>query len=81
MTRLLGIVVIYALMFLAWTGGGLFVLIFPARAGNLIHESFGLCPEVKPHDHGRKMCLRIVGLGLLGFAVHFAGRVAALAHK
>ena len=79
MTRLLGIVAVYALMFLAWTGAGLFLLISPLRAGNLLHESFGLYPEVKPRDRGRKLILRIVGLGLLAFASHFARRVVALA--
>ena len=72
MTRLLGIVVIYALMFLAWTGAGLFLLIFPVRAGNLIHDSFGLYPEVRQNDHGRKTILRAIGVGLLAFAVHLA---------
>ena len=38
MSRLLGIVFIYAAMILAWTGVGLFMLVAPVRFGNLIHD-------------------------------------------
>jgi hypothetical protein len=72
MTRLLGIVAIYIAMFLGWTGVGMFLLLAPVRAGNLIHDSFGLFPEVRPNDQGKKIVLRTAGLGLLAFAVHFA---------
>jgi hypothetical protein len=78
MNRLLGIVAIYALMILAWTTAGLFLLLAPVRAGNLINESFGLFPEVRPDDFGKKTVLRLVGLGLLAFAVHFVLKIAAL---
>ncbi|HTA44333.1 MAG TPA: hypothetical protein VK789_17915 [Bryobacteraceae bacterium] len=78
MSRLLGIVALYSFMFLAWTGAGLFLLISPARAGNLIHDSFGLFPGVGRSDLGKKTILRTAGLGLLGFAIHFALRVSAL---
>jgi hypothetical protein len=78
MNRLLGIVAIYVFMFAAWTGCGLFLLVFPVHAGNLIHESFGLCPEVRENDAGKKMVLRLMGVGLLAFAVHFALRVATI---
>jgi len=71
LTRLLGIVAIYVLMFVGWVGGGLFLLILPVRAGNLIHDSFGLFPQVEETDAGKKLILRAAGLGLLGFAVHF----------
>ena len=78
MSRVLGIVAIYVIMFLAWTGVGLFMLLAPARFGNLIHDSYGLYPEIRHKDWGRKLVLRLAGIGLLGFAVHFALRVAAL---
>jgi hypothetical protein len=78
MSRVIGIVAIYAVMFLAWTGVGLFMLVAPARFGNLVHDSYGLYPEVRPKDWGRKLILRLAGIGLLGFAGHFALRVAAL---
>jgi hypothetical protein len=78
MSRVLGIVAIYAVMFLAWTAVGLFMLFAPARFGNLIHASYGLYPEVRRNDWGKKLLLRLAGIGLLGFAVHFALRVAAL---
>jgi len=78
MSRVLGIVAIYAIMFLAWIAVGLFMLVAPVRFGNLVHDSFGLYPEVHRNDWGRKLILRLVGIGLLGFASHFAFRVAAL---
>jgi len=79
MTRLLGIVFIYVLMFLAWTGAGIFLLFAPVRAGNLIHESFGLFPEVRRADRGKKLILQLAGLGVLAFAARFALRIAQLA--
>ena len=78
MSRVLAIAVLYALMLLAWFGVGLFILLAPARFGNLVHDSFGLCPQVASRDWGKKMVLRLVGLGLLSFAVHFALAVRAL---
>jgi hypothetical protein len=71
MSRLLGIVGIYLVMFLGWTGVGAFLLLAPVRAGNLLHDSFGLFPEVRPRDRGKKTVLRVAGLGLLAFAAHF----------
>jgi hypothetical protein len=78
MTRLLGIVAIYIVMFLGWTGVGLFLIFAPLRAGNLIHDSFGLFPEVRSNDFGKKAVLRLAGAGLLAFAAHFAVDVARL---
>lgn len=79
MTRLPGIAGIYVLMFLAWTGAGLFLLFSPQRAGNLIHDSFGLYPQVRRPDLGRKIVLQLAGPGLLAFAAGFAVRVVSLA--
>ena len=78
MSRLLGVVAVYALMFLAWTSVGLFLLFAPERFGNLVHDGFGLFPEVHSGDWGKKLILRIVGVGLLAFAVRFVLGVAAL---
>src|ERR1700722_13209912 len=72
MSRLLGAVFIYTAMFLAWSAGGLFMVIAPARFGNLAHESFLIFPEIKPGDWGKKLIVRIMGLGLLAFALRFA---------
>jgi hypothetical protein len=77
MTRVVGIVAVCGAMFLGWIGVGLFMLLAPARFGNLIHDSFGLYPEVRGNDWGRKLILRILGVGLLGFAAYFAFRIAA----
>ena len=71
MSRLLGVVFVYATMILAWSGIGLFMLIAPARFGNLVRESFLLFPEVKPGDWGKKLIVRLLGVGLLAFAIRF----------
>ena len=78
MSRVLGIVAVYVLMFLAWVAAGLFMLLAPGQFGNLVHESFGLYPQVRRNDWGKKLILRLVGIGLLGFAAHFALRIAFL---
>ena len=76
MTRLLGVVFIYAAMILAWTGVGLFMLVAPVRFGNLVHDSLQLFPEVHRGDSGKKLFLRLLGVGLLGFAVRLIIRIA-----
>ena len=81
MSRLLAIALLYALMFLAWFGVGLLLLLAPVRFGNLVHDSFGLFPEVAGHDWGKKLILRLLGIALLGFAGHFALAVAALVRQ
>jgi hypothetical protein len=81
MSRLLGIVLVYALMFLGWTGVGLFMIVAPASFGNLVHESFGFFPHVRDGDWGKKLILRMAGVGLLGFAVRFAIGIIRLARS
>jgi hypothetical protein len=78
MSRLLGVVGIYGLMFLGWTGVGIFMLIAPTRFGNAIHESFGLFPTVGPRDIGKKLLVRAAGMALLVFAARFALGVSRL---
>jgi hypothetical protein len=75
MSRLLGVVFVYVTMILAWSGIGLFMLIAPARFGNLVHDSLLLFPEVKPGDWGKKLIVRLLGVGLLAFAIRFILRV------
>ena len=76
MSRLLGVVFVYVTMILAWSGIGLFMLIAPARFGNLVHDSLLLFPEVKPGDWGKKLIVRLLGVGLLAFAIRFILRVS-----
>jgi hypothetical protein len=78
MSRLLGVVLIYVAMLVAWTCLGLFLLLAPARIGNLIHDSLSLFPEVQYRDWGKKLFLRLVGLGLLAFAVRLVRRILCL---
>jgi hypothetical protein len=81
MSRLIGIVAIYLLMLLGWIAIGAFLVIAPARVGNLMNDSFGLFPRVGPHDWGKKSFLRIAGLGFLAFAIRFLMRILELASQ
>jgi hypothetical protein len=81
MGRLLGIVLVYTLMFLGWTGVGLFMIVAPARFGNLVHESFGFFPHVRDGDWGKKLILRVTGAGFLAFAMRFAFGIVALSRS
>lgn len=78
MTRLLGPFLIYVVMFLAWIGVGLFMLVAPVRFSNLLYHNVGVFPEVQKADWGKKLLVRLVGAGLLAFAVRFALRVEDL---
>lgn len=76
MSRLLGIFFVYGAMMPAWICVGLFMLIAPVRFGNLVHESLQLFPEVNPADWGKKLFLRLLGIGLFAFAVRLLVRIA-----
>ena len=78
MTRLLGPLLIYVVMFLGWTGVGFFMLLAPGRFGNLLHHNVGVFPEVHKADWGKKLFVGLVGAGFLAFAIHFANGVADL---
>ena len=75
MSRFIGIVFIYAAVVLACSGVGLFMVIAPARFGNLIYENFQVFPQVRPGDWGKKLFLRLLGAGLVAFAVRFISRI------
>jgi hypothetical protein len=77
-TRLLGPFLIYIAMFLGWTGVGLFMLLSPGRFGNMLHDNVGVLPAIQQTDWGKKLFVRLVGIGLLGFAARFALRVMDL---
>jgi hypothetical protein len=76
MSRLLGVAFLYLAMMAGWLGVGLFMLLAPARFGNLIHDALMLFPEVKPGDWGKKALVRIIGIALIAFA----GRLVLLVH-
>jgi hypothetical protein len=67
-------------MLLGVAAASLFVLIAPRRFGNLVHESLNLLPEVHADDWGKKLLLRLFGLGLLAFAIRTVLRIVALAN-
>ena len=75
MSRLLGIALLYLVMLLAWTGVGMFFLLAPGRIGNLLHENLCLFPQVNRGDWGKKLFLRLIGLGFLAFAVRIVLRL------
>jgi hypothetical protein len=81
MSRLLGLVIVYAAMFLGWCGVGLFMVLAPVRFGNLVHDTLLLFPEVGAKDWGKKLLLRLVGAGLLVFAIRFALGIAQLSDQ
>jgi hypothetical protein len=76
--RALAIVLVYLAMLLAWTAAGLCLILAPRRSGNLVNESFGLFPAVGVHDWGKKLVLRLIGLGLLAFAARFISGIRQL---
>jgi hypothetical protein len=47
------------------------MLFAPARFGNLVHDSVMLFPKVRRGDWGKKLIVRLLGIGLLAFAVRF----------
>ncbi len=71
MLRAFGIVLVYFVMLAAWLATGLFIVLAPQRFGNLVNENFGLFPPVAARDWGKKLFLRLVGLGFLAFAARF----------
>ena len=80
MNRLIGIVFLYAAMVLAWTIAGLFMLIAPARFRSLVHDNLYLFPEVSLGDWGKKLGLRLIGIGLLAFDIRMIVRIAQQAN-
>jgi hypothetical protein len=79
MIRLLAIVSFHSAILSVWTGAGLFMLLAPACSGNFVHHNFNLFPEVNPCDWGKQLVVRVLGIGLLAFAVRFAIPAAHLA--
>jgi hypothetical protein len=56
------------------------MLIAPARFGNLVHDNLYLFPEVSPGDWGKKLVLRLIGIGLLAFDIRLVIRLAQQAN-
>jgi len=63
-------------MMMGWTAVGLLLLVAPTRVGNFLHDNLNGFPEVGLKDWGKKIFLRLVGLGLLAVAARFAQRIA-----
>ncbi len=78
MLRALGAVLVYFMMLGAWITIGVYIVAAPRRFGNLLNEHFGVFPEVGARDWGKKLFLRLVGLGLLAFAARFLWGIGRL---
>ena len=78
MLRALAMLLIYCAMLGVWLAAGLFMTIAPQRFGNLVNESFGLFPAVGAHDWGKKLLVRLLGLGLLAFGGRFLWGIGQL---
>ena len=79
MSRLYGIVAIYLIMLLGIAGVSVFIIVAPARFGNLLHDNLNLFPEVDRGDWGKKLFLRLIALALLAFAARIVHRIAGFA--
>ncbi len=80
MARLLGPVLVLFIQVLGTFAVGCWLLLTPGRAANLLHDAFVVFPQVGPEDHLKKLCLRILGSGLVVVAARAtAGFVKALA--
>lgn len=81
MRAILFLLLIYVVMFLGWTGVGLLMLIAPVRFSRVVQDNAGVLSEFASGEWGKKLLVRLGGLGLLAFASWFAMRVADLARQ
>jgi hypothetical protein len=75
--RLLVFGFFYAAMFLGWIGVGLYMLLAPASFVNFVRDNIALWGHGGPRSAG-KFVVRLIGAGLVAFAVRFAFRTAEL---
>lgn len=72
MARLFGPIIVLLIQVLGSLLVGCWLLFAPVRAGSFLHEAFLVFPEVGPHDWVKKLCLRLLGGGLIVLAVKAA---------
>ena len=77
-SRLLVIGFFYLAMFLGWIAVGLFMLVTPGRFINFVRDNIAFMDEGRPLGAG-KFVVRLIGAGLVAFAVLLAFRTADLA--
>jgi hypothetical protein len=76
-SRLLVVGFFYAAMFLGWIAVGLYMLLAPASFVNFVRDNIALLGHGGPRSTG-KFVVRLIGAGLVAFAVRFALRTADL---
>jgi hypothetical protein len=76
--RILAGILLYVVLPVAWLSLGAFMLLAPVRFAYFIHENFVLLPRIGPRDHGWKLLIRVMGAGLLAFAVRFVWKAVEL---
>jgi hypothetical protein len=76
-TRLLFIAFLYAVMFLAWIGIGLFMLLAPASFIKFCRDNVWALGESR-HQNAGKLLVRVIGASFVAFAMRFALRIAEL---
>lgn len=76
--RILAGILLYLILPIAWLSLGTFMVLAPVRFAHFIHENFVLLPQIGQRDAGWKFLIRVMGAGLLAFAVRFVWKTALL---
>ncbi|MGA2184780.1 MAG: hypothetical protein ABSH47_17305 [Bryobacteraceae bacterium] len=76
--RILAGILLYLVLPVIWVSLGTFMVLAPVRFARFIHENFVLLPQIGPRDTGWKLLIRVIGAGLLAFAVRFVWKAAQL---
>jgi hypothetical protein len=69
--------ILYVAMFLGWIAVGLFMLFAPATFINFVRDNIAVLAEGPPGVRS-KLFIRLIGAGLLAFAMRFMFRIAEL---
>jgi len=68
MARLFVPILVLMIQVLGTCAVGCWLLLTPVRAANQLHEAFLVFPQVDRDDHVKKLCLRLLGVGLIVLA-------------
>jgi hypothetical protein len=72
MTRLFGPILVLLIQVLGSFLVGCWLLLTPMRAGNQLHDAFLVFPRVGREDRAKRLCLRLLGVGLIVIAIKAA---------
>lgn len=76
-SRILVFGLLYVAMFLGWIAVGLFMLLAPATFINFVRDNVAVMAHNPPSGRS-KFFIRLIGAGLLAFAMRFVFRIAEL---